>query len=169
MDADVLALRNRLRPRLEPVGLGVGYGLYLAASLASLAGAHGGAARLQLDGVTQRIEVFGLTVVNAPVYAGPIRFDGANDCADGLLDVLALESGGAYVAEYARGWLRYLRVRRGAKVAPSSRLQRARQIHVEFEQPVAAEADGEALGAASAYRIDVLPGALRLCLPDPQQ
>ncbi len=167
MDADVLALRNRLRARFD--GLGTGYGLYLGASLASLLSAHGAPARLTLDGVTERLPLFGLSVVNAPVYAGPIRFDGANDCADGRLDVLALGSGREYVAEYASGWLRYLRAGRGAAVAPSASLRRAREIHVEFEQRVAAEADGELLGAATSYRIRVLPGALRLCLPAPEQ
>ena len=169
MDADVLALRNRLHKRLAGLGLGAGYALYLGASLGSLLSRHGAPARLTLDGVTERLHLFGLCVVNAPVYAGPIRFDAANDCADGQLDVLALRSGREYVAEYASGWLRYLRTRSGRVVEPSARLRRAREIRVDFEQPVAAQADGEPLSAAASYRIAVLPGAVRLCLPDPQQ
>ena len=169
MDADVLALRNRLHQRVAGLGLDAGYALYLAASLGSLLSQHGGPARLTLDGETERLDLFGLCVVNAPVYAGPIRFDAANDCADGLLDVLALRSGREYVAEYASGWLRYLRAGSGAAVAPTPRLRRAREIRVDFERPVAAQADGEWLGVAASYRIAVLPGGLRLCLPDPQQ
>jgi diacylglycerol kinase (ATP) len=169
MDADVLALRNRLHQRLAGVGLDAGYALYLGASLGSLLSEHGAPARLTLDGEMERLALFGLCVVNAPVYAGPIRFDAANDCADGRLDVLALRSGREYVAEYASGWLRYLRAGSGAVVRPSARLRRAREIRVDFERPVAAQADGEPLGAAASYRIAVLPGAVRLCLPDPQQ
>jgi diacylglycerol kinase family enzyme len=167
MDADVLALRNRLHQRLA--GLGAGYGLYLGASLGSLLSAHGAPARLTLDGESERLDLFGLCVMNAPVYAGPIRFDAVNDAADGRLDVLALRSGREYAAEYASGWLRYLRAGSGALVRPSQRLRRAREIRVDFERPIAAQADGEWLAAAASYRISVLPGALRLCLPDPQQ
>jgi diacylglycerol kinase family enzyme len=169
MDADVLALRNRLHQRLAGMGLDAGYALYLGASLGSLLSRHGAPARLTLDGKTERLDLFGLCVVNAPVYAGPIRFDAANDCTDGRLDVLALRSGREYAEEYVGGWLRYLRTRSRAAVRPSARLRRAQDIRVDFERPVAAQADGEWLAAAASYRISVLPGALRLCLPDPQQ
>ena len=169
MDADVLALRNRLRPRLDVVGLGAGWGLYLAASLGSLLSGHGAPAQLTLDGASERLRLFGLCVVNAPVYAGPIRFDAANDCTDGALDVLALRSGREYVEEYVGGWLRHLRVEAGAVVRPSARLRRAREIRVDLERPVAAQADGEWLAPAASYRIGVLPGAVRICLPDAQQ
>jgi diacylglycerol kinase (ATP) len=169
MDADVLALRNRLHQRLAALGLDAGYALYLGASLGSLLSPHGALARLTLDGKAERLDLFGLCVVNAPVYAGPIRFDAANDCADGQLDVLALRSGREYAAEYASGWRRYLRAQSGAALRPSARLRRAREIRVDFERPVAAQADGEWLGLAASYRITVLPGAVRLCLPDPEQ
>ena len=91
-------------------------------------------------------------MVNAPIYAGPFRFDGANDCADGLLDVHAVTSAGEYLSEYPSAWLRYLRVQGGARAAPSPLLRRAREIRVEFERPVAAQADGEELGAATSLR-----------------
>ena len=104
-------------------------------------------------------------MVNAPVYAGPLRFDGENDCADGLLDVHAVASGWEYLAEYPQAWLRYLRVRRGTKAPPSPVLRRAREIHAEFERPVPAQADGEEIPAASSFRIRVLPRALRVCVP----
>src|SRR5262245_5331448 len=162
MDADVLALRNRLRARGGQ--LGAGYGLYLGASLASLLRPHGAAARLALDGVARRLHLFELCVLNAPVYAGPIRFDGPNDAADGWLDVLVLGAGREYAREYAAGWVRYLRARRGRAVTPSPRLARARTIEVEFETPVAAQLDGEWLGAARSYRVEVRPAALRVCV-----
>jgi diacylglycerol kinase family enzyme len=103
--------------------------------------------------------------VNAPVYAGPLRFDGESDCADGLLDVHVVASGREYLAEYPSAWLRYLRVRAGEKAAASARLRRAREIEVEFERPVPAEADGEEIGSAARFRFRVLPRAIRLCVP----
>jgi diacylglycerol kinase family enzyme len=163
MDADVLALRNRIQRRLG--GTSGGYALYLGGALASLPGAHGGRARLSLDGVSEARPVFNLAVVNAPVYAGPLRFDGENDCADGLLDVHAVASAREYFTEYPSAWLRYLRVRHGEKLLPSKRLRRAREIEVEFERPVAAQADGEEIGAAARFRIRVLPRAVRICVP----
>jgi diacylglycerol kinase family enzyme len=163
MDADVLALRNRIQRRLA--GASGGYALYLGGALASLLRAHGGRARLTLDGVSQTREVFNLAVVNAPVYAGPLRFDGENDCADGLLDVHVVASGWEYFTEYPSAWLRYLSVRHGEKAAPSTLLRRAREIDVEFARPVPAEADGEEIAAAARFRFRVLPRAVRICVP----
>jgi len=164
MDADVLALRNRIQRRFG--GRSGGYGLYLGGALASLLrGAHGGQARLSLDGVSETRVIYNLAVVNAPVYAGPLRFDGENDCADGLLDVHAVASEWEYLAEYPSACLRYLRVRSGGKARPSSLLRRAREIHVELERPVAAQADGEEIGASACFHFGVLPRALRICVP----
>jgi diacylglycerol kinase family enzyme len=169
MDADVLALRNRVHRRLGPRGVEGGWSLYLAGFSASLLrGAHGGTARLTLDGVRETCTLYNLAVVNAPIYAGPFRFDGANDCADGLLDVHAVASAGEYLAEYPSAWLRHLRVQGGLAARPSPLLRRAREICVEFERPVPAQADGEELGSAATFEIRVLPQAVRICLPDPQ-
>src|SRR5262245_3383226 len=164
MDADVLALRNRIHRRLgDRVA---GYGLYLGGALASLVrGDHGGRARLTLDGVCETRSLYNVAVVNTPVYAGPLRFDGENDCSDGLLDVHAVVSEWEYVAEYPSAWLRYLRVRQGGRAPASPLLRRAREIQVDFERPVAAQADGEEIGASLTFRIAVLPGVLSLCLP----
>jgi diacylglycerol kinase family enzyme len=164
MDADVLALRNRIHRRLE--GRSGGYGLYLAGAFASLVrGDHGSRGRLSLDGVCETRSLYNVAVINAPVYAGPLRFDGENDCADGLLDVHAVASGWEYLAEYPGAWLRYLRVRRGASALPSPLLRRAREIEVEFEHPIAAQADGEEIAASPSFRVGVLPGVLRFCRP----
>jgi diacylglycerol kinase (ATP) len=166
MDADVLALRNRVHRRIAPRGVEGGWGLYLAGFAASLlAGPHGGTGRLWLDGVRETCLLYNLVVVNAPVYAGPFRFDGENDCADGRLDVHAVASAREYVSEYPRAWLRHLSVSRGGRPKPSPLLRRAREVRVEFERPVAAEADGEELGAATRFELLALPGALRLCVP----
>jgi diacylglycerol kinase family enzyme len=166
MDADVLALRNRVHRRIAPRGVEGGWGLYLAGFAANLfAGPHGGTARLWLDGVRETCALYNLAVVNAPVYAGPFRFDGENDCADGRLDVHAVASAREYVSEYPRAWLRHLSAGRGGRPKPSPLLRRAREVRVEFERPVAAEADGEEIGAAASFELRALPGALRLCTP----
>ena len=168
MDADVLALRNRMHRRLAPRGVEGGYTLYLAGFAGSLLrGAHGGTARLSLDGVRESCTLYNLAVVNTPIYAGPFRFDGANDSADGLLDVHAVASAGEYLSEYPSAWLRHLSVQGGRAPRPTPLLRRAREIRVEFDRPVAAEADGEELGAAASFEIRVLPRALRVCVPLP--
>jgi diacylglycerol kinase (ATP) len=163
MDADVLALRNRVHRRLGPRGIEGGWSLYLASFAGSLAaGRHGGAARLELDGAREACALYNLAVVNAPIYAGPFRFDGANDCADGLLDVHAVSSAREYLTEYPSAWLRFLR---GDRARPSPRLRRAREIRVELERPVPAQLDGEELAPAASWEIRVLPRAVRVCLP----
>jgi len=166
VDAEVLALRNRLHRRLAPRGIEGGYGLYLASFAERLLrGGHVRTARLQLDGVRETCALYNLVAINAPIYAGPLRFDGANDCADGRLDVHAVASAREYVSEYPRAWLRHLRVQRSGKARPSPLLRRAREIRLEFEQPVAAEADGEELAPATGFELHVLPRALRVCVP----
>jgi len=165
MDADVLRLRNRLQRRLESAGFDGGYSLYLGSVAASLLRRHGAPARVSVEGALEAGPVYGLAAINTPVYAGPIRFDGANDCADGRLDVLLVTSAWRYVAEYASAWPRYLRILHGRSAAPSPRLRRARTLHVDLERPVAAQADGEELPASASFRVGVLPRALRVCVP----
>ena len=163
MDADVLHLRNRMHRTLRVEG---GYGLYLAGVAAGLAHrTHGGTARLWLDGVRETCELYNLAVVNTPIYAGPLCFDGASDATDGRLDVHAVASAGEYLSEYPRAWLRYLRRRSGTKSRPSTLLRRVRELRVDFEKPVSAQGDGEELGAAASFRIHVSPRAVRICKP----
>jgi diacylglycerol kinase family enzyme len=163
MDADVLALRNRVHRRLGPRGIEGGWSLYLASFAGSLAaGGHGGTARLTLDGVSETCTLYNLAVVNAPIYAGPFRFDGANDCADGRLDVVAVSSAREYLAAYPSAWVRFLR---GDRARPSPLLRRAREIRVELEHPVPAQLDGEELAPDASWEIRVLPAALRIRVP----
>ena len=167
MDADLLALRNRLHRRIEGRGADSGYALYVGSFAANLLRPHGGRAQLWLDGVRETCELYNLVIVNAPIYAGPLRFDAANGCADGLLDVHALASAGEYLTEYPSAWVRYLRVERGARATPSALLRRAREIRIELEQPLAAQSDGEELAPAASFRVSALPNAIRVCSPDP--
>ncbi len=166
LDGEILRLRNRMRRRLEAAGVHTGYGLYLASFALSIVSARRRfGARLVLDGIEERRSLYNAVVTNAPVYGGPLRFDGENECADGLLDLHAVPSAVRYVAEYPRAWLRYLRVRRGARAAPSPLLLRAREIVIEPDRPVAALIDGEEIDAAPSYRLRALPRAIRVCTP----
>jgi len=166
MDADVLALRNRLVRRLGRSRLARGYGLYAFSILVNLMrGARGTPARLWLDGERELRPLHNLAVINAPIYAGPLRLDGANDCADGLLDVHATASAAQYLLEIPSAWRRHLRVQRGVNAAASSLLRRAREVRVELDRPVAAQADGEEIGAAASFRVVVRPRAVRVCTP----
>ena len=165
IDAAVLSLRNELQRHLERTGLDGGYGLYLGGALASLLRRQGGPARIAIDGAWETQTIYGVAAINAPVYAGPLRFDGANDCDDGRLDVLVVSSAWEYLAEYASAWPRFLRVLHGRSAAPSPRLRRARQLVVELERPLCAQADGEELEPSASFHVDVLPCALRICTP----
>ena len=166
LDGEILRLRNRMQRHFEAAGARTGYGLYLASFALSFVSAQRRfGARIVLDGVEERRMLYNAVVTNAPVYAGPLRFDGENDCADGLLDLHAVASAARYVAEYPRAWLRYLRVLHGAHAAPSPLLLRAREILVELDRPVAALIDGEEIDAAPCYRLHVLPRAIRVCTP----
>jgi diacylglycerol kinase family enzyme len=166
MDGDILALRNRLRRRLGSTGRAGGYPLYLLAfALGVVRGVHGGHARVSLDGSAEAREVYNLTVVNVPVYAGEFRFDAGNETGDGRLEVHAVSRVFEYVTEYPRAWRRHRRFQRGASVRESRLLRRVQELSAEFDQPVAAQVDGEELGRAAAYRVRVLPRAIRVCLP----
>ena len=167
LDGEILRARNRLEPKLAALGLHSDYGLYLASFALCFATARQPRfeARLVLDGVEERRRLYNAVVTNAPVYAGPLRFDGATECADGLLDLHATESESRYVAEYPQAWIRHLRVLRGASATASPLLRRARAIVIEPERPVAAQVDGEAWSGAASYRLRVLPRAIRVCVP----
>jgi diacylglycerol kinase family enzyme len=166
-DGEILRTRNRLQAKLAAIGAHADYGLYLASFALCFAttGRPRFATRLVLDGVAERHLLYNAVVTNAPVYAGPLRFDGPNDCADGVLDLHATESASRYLAEYPRAWIRYLRVLRGAAVAASPLLRRAREIEIEPDRPVPALVDGEVWSGAASYRIQVLSRAIRLCMP----
>jgi diacylglycerol kinase family enzyme len=166
LDGEILARRNRIQRQLERTGAHTGYGLYLASfALSFVASRPHARAQLVLDGEAETTPLYNLVVTNAPVYAGPLRFDGANDCSDGRLDVHAVAGALPYVSEYPRAWVRYLRGLRGASVAPSPLLRRAREIRLELDRPLAALVDGEEIAAAQSYRLHALERAVRLCVP----
>jgi diacylglycerol kinase (ATP) len=167
LDAEILRLRNRLQGRLGRPG-GGGYGLYLLAFAARFAASPPRfRADLRLDGVATTRRLCNLVVTNAPVYAGPLRFDARADGADGRLDLHPMPGARAYLSEYPRAWVRYLRVQRDMPCAASPLLRRAREIDVALERPVPALLDGEELAPVSAARLRVLVRAIRLCMPTP--
>jgi diacylglycerol kinase (ATP) len=166
LDGEILARRNRIHDKLGGIGTRTGYGLYLASFVASIGSSlRPWRARLVLDGVAETELFYNLVVSNTPVYAGPLRFDGASHCADGKLDLHAVASPRGYVAEYPLAWIRYLRALSGREVAPSALLRRAREIVLTPERAVPAHVDGEELAPAASYRLAVLPRALRVCTP----
>ena len=164
LDGEILRLRNRLERRLEAAGARTGYGLYLASfAVRFLSAQPCFGARVTLDGVEEQRSLYNAVVTNAPVYAGPLRFDGSDGLDDGLLDLHAVDSAARYLDEYPRAWLRYLRVLRGAAATTSPLLRRAREIRIEPDRAVAALVDGEEIDPAPRYRLRSLPRAIRVC------
>jgi diacylglycerol kinase family enzyme len=165
MDADILALRNRLSRRVSLPGQWGGYALYLAACALSFGVKHGGEARLALDEAAAEMRLFNVAVLNLPLYAGEFRFDADNDADDGQLDVHAVASASEYLREYPIAWRRHLRHARGEAVQPSSRLRRAAEITIELDRAVPAQVDGEELAPARRFHVRAVPAAVELCIP----
>lgn len=161
MDADILVLRNRWRQRLSTAS--GGYALYLASCAANVFRPHGGEARLVVDGVEERRRIYNLGVINAPLYAGEFRFDAGNDADDGQLDLHLVAGATEYLTEYPRAWRRHLRFSRGETVQPSPILRKVRELEIELDRATPAQIDGEQVAPAAAFRIRVLPDALRIC------
>jgi len=165
MDADILALRNRLCRRLGLGGGLSGYALYLASCAANLLAPHGGEARLRLDGREEAVQIYNLVVTNTPLYAGEFRFDGDDHADDGRLDLHCVAGARDYLREHPAAWRRHVRHGRGERVAPSPLLRRAAAIEVELGRPVAAQVDGEELAPAARFELRVVPAAIAVCAP----
>ena len=165
IDAEILALRNRLRRRLGFAGEAGGYVLYLTSCALRVMAQRGEMVRVMYDGAGSERRHYNLNVMNAPLYAGEFRFDGANDLADGLLDVHAVAGALEYLAEYPRAWRRHVHFERGDPVEPSPLLRRVREVAVDLSRPVPAQIDGEEFPPAASFRINVLPRAVTVCVP----
>ncbi len=165
MDADILLTRNRLRHRLALDGTVGGYPLYLWSCAVNVLRRHGTRARLRADGIERAPFVYNLLVTNTPLYAGEFRFDTANSCDDGRLDLHLFHGGADYLRRYPTAWIRHLRYSRGIAVAAPPRIERFRQLAVDLDEPLAAQVDGEELPPAASYRIRAVPDALEVRLP----
>ena len=166
MDADILALRNRLHRRLR-LGRGLGgYPLYLlSCAVNAAARRHGGPARVQVDGVERDERVYNLLVTNTPQYAGEFRFDAGNEANDGRLDLHVFRGALEYLRRYPAAWRRHVHYHRGEPVAPPSELVRTRSVVIEFGAAINAQLDGEQWHASDRYDIQVVPDALTLRVP----
>jgi len=162
MDADILVMRDRLCARTPR--LLAGYPLYLWCCAVNFLRPHGGPATIA-DPVRRAVKIYNLLVTNTPIYAGEFRFADGECFADGVLDVLLAESVGQYGRSYPAAWPRHLRAQAGCSVRPDRRLSRAERLTVELEALVAWQLDGEEMPAAQRFEIEVVPGALRVCVP----
>lgn len=167
MDADILAMRNRLRRRFHLGRRLSGYPLYLWSCGANvLARSHGGDVRLRVDGAEQSARFYNLLVTNTPQYAGEFRFDADNSVDDGRLDLHLFAGGLDYLRRYPAAWRRHVHYHRDEPVAPPG-LQRVRELQIELTAPLAAQLDGEEWGTASSFTIRAVPNALVIRVPPP--
>jgi diacylglycerol kinase (ATP) len=165
MDADILATRNRLRHRFALNGTVGGYTLYLWSCAVNVLRRHGTRARLRADGAERTSFIFNLLVTNTPLYAGEFRFDAANSCDDGRLDLHLFGGRADYLRRYPAAWVRHLRFSRGVPVAAPARIERIRELTVDLDEPLAAQLDGEELLPSASYRVRAVPAALEVRLP----
>ena len=165
LDAEVLALRNRLRQRLRLRDPLAGYPLYLWSCAVSMLRQRALMAQVEVDGRAAECSIFNLLVTNAPLYAGEFRFDGEARLADGCLDVQLFADRGEYLSGYVAAWRRHLRHRAGRRVVAPRRLQRVRQIRVVLPAALPGQIDGEMGEARRDFAIGVAPGRLEVCVP----
>jgi len=170
MDADILAMRNRIRSRFALGRRIGGYPLYLwCCAVSLLARRHGAPARLSVDGVSLNCRVYNALVTNTALYAGEFRFDAADASDDGQLDLHIFSSALDYVRGFVTAWRRHLRHTRGLPVRPPDTLRRVRALTIELAAPVACQVDGEEGGASASYAIRVVPCALTVRVLPPQR
>jgi diacylglycerol kinase family enzyme len=170
MDADILALRNRLRTRLG-VGRGMGgYPLYLYSCAVNVLRPHGGRMRMQIEPSGQTTNgkmpaVYNLLVTNVPLYAGEFRFGGENAAGDGFLDLHLFDGALDYLRRYPAAWRRHVHHGRGEAVAAPGEIVRFQTLSVELDAPAVWQLDGEQMPPERSFRIETLPGALAVRVP----
>jgi diacylglycerol kinase family enzyme len=167
MDADILTTRNRWHRIVGTQSLLSGYPLYLVSCAANLLRSrHGARSRVIVDGSATDASAYNVLVTNTALYAGEFRFDPGDPSSDGRLDLQVMTGAVEYVRLFVGAWRRYLGVRRGRLAPPPSGLQRVRAVAISCRAPVPSQLDGEELWLADRYEIRVLPGALRVRVPD---
>ena len=115
---------------------------------------------LELDGVEQRLEATMVAVGNGPSYGGGLRITEGAELDDGLLDVVTIRPMSR--RELVRT---YPLLFRGTHVHhPDYRHHRARTVTITAPG-ITAYADGERI-AALPLTIEVVPGALRMLVPE---
>lgn len=167
MDADILATRNRWRRIMGMPNLLNGYPLYLVSCAANLlVGPHGARSRIVVDGIDREAGAYNVLVTNTALYAGEFRFDPGDPSADGALDLQVMTGAVEYVRVFVTAWRRYLGTRRGSCMRPPRGLERVRRVAISCRRPVPSQLDGEEYCVSDRYEVRVLPGALRVRVPD---
>lgn len=165
LDAEILALRNRLRQRLGLPDRFTGYPLYLWSCAVSVLRRRPVAARISVDGRSAECTLFNLLVVNTPLYAGEFRFDGDPRLDDGLLDAILCTDRAEYLSTYVAAWRRHLRYRAGRPVVAPRGLQRVRELRVSLASPMPPQVDGELGARRRDFEITAARQRLAVCVP----
>jgi YegS/Rv2252/BmrU family lipid kinase len=149
-----LATRGSVRTRLGRL-------TYLVAAVYALRDRSSFTAVLHHDGSSKQMQLLQLSVINAPIFGGPLGLSVEGSRADDhLLDVLAVEDVGLPKLVLA-GLALLLRVNRRVAGVDAFHTER---LTVETDSPSALSLDGE-LGASVPGEIETLPGGLRVLTP----
>lgn len=119
---------------------------------------------LTLDDEPRRVSCCALVVANGRFAGGGVELAPAADPQDHALDVLAVT---------AETFLRRIRVASQFAIgtqlqAPDVVFRRARTLRIEAEPPMVFSSDGDLIGPTP-LRFEVVPGALRVIVPQPQR
>jgi diacylglycerol kinase (ATP) len=109
--------------------------------------------------LTREIHAFLAAVCNGQFFGGGMHVSPQSDPGDGHFELVTI--GAMSALEFV---FNFLRVYRGAHLThPKVAVEKIREVRIEpLDQPLALEAEGEALGAAP-LSVRLLPGALRIC------
>jgi YegS/Rv2252/BmrU family lipid kinase len=134
---------------------------YLWATFAVFAGWSAVETRLTVDDESRSGPMFDVVVANGRFFGGGMKMCPEADAQDGLLDVVTI--GDVTKRDLV---MTMPKIYRGTHL-PHRRAEalRGRVITVETDEPVPVQLDGEQPGTTPA-RFEVLPGALRLKVPD---
>jgi diacylglycerol kinase (ATP) len=102
-----------------------------------------------------------VSVCNSPYYGARLRFAPRAVMNDGLLDILLYKNFSK--SEYVRHAISISQGKRTFE--PKVTRRKARSLYIETEVPIEIHADGIPMGYTPAM-ITVLPGALRVCVPE---
>ena len=165
MDGAILAARNDWCRRWRLGNAAGGYPLYLLSCAVNLTRHRAVPGRVRADSTLYEGPIYNLLAANTALYAGEFRFDADDHSYDGRLDLQIFTGPADYVRAFVAAWRRHLRYQRGGTVSAPERLWRVTRIAIDLARPVASQLDGEEDARAAGYEIEVLPQAIRMCVP----